>query len=247
MLPSLWKRAVTSRFVFVVNIVDWFVGASGLDGEILGLILHPAIGITVLSVSSLLIFEHIRDKARSGYLYGDPLCTLGLEMVVTPSLSPPESTPSDLPKQSSERMPPVVTHRGGEDFSLEVRASFTAYYYGYGWLSGPKVTRDKKFNLYWEQGTNSNISRGSIATIRIADWIDFGGYSKKLRVWGDRESVHSDGRVGGEWFTLRVELHANVTDESWEHHYRFRLKDGRFETGENHKVSASSLGRKLQS
>ena len=78
---AIWRRVITSRAVFVVNLVDWFVGASGLDGEVLGLIVHPAIAITLLTISTMLIAEHVRDKWRTRDLFGDPesaLCGLGL-------------------------------------------------------------------------------------------------------------------------------------------------------------------------
>ena len=86
-----------------MNIMDWFIGASGFDGKILGVVLHPAIGITLLSISTLLIFEHIRDKAKSGDLYGNPLCTLGL--------------------QSLGRTLPKVMSQGGNGNTLKVRST----------------------------------------------------------------------------------------------------------------------------
>ena len=115
---------------------------------------------------------------------------------------------------------------------MEVRASFTAQCYGYGWLSGPRVSRDKKFDLYWEQRITPHISRSAIATIRIANWgVDF-PYNRTLTVWGDGEIVHSEKTINKEWFNLRVELHARGIDESWEHRYRFRVKDRQFEIEE---------------
>ena len=225
MVSHMWKRTVENRPFFVLNVVDWVVGAAGFDGKVLGWAMHPAISISLLAVSSLLIFEHLRDKYKSGRMYGGELCSLKLP---TPprTLSPKHRTSVESTLKAD---PPEVKPRGGEDFTLEFRASFSAAHYGYGWLSGPGVTRQKPFDLRWKG--EQYIQEGDVAIIEIAELEQ--PYSRGLRMWDiHSDPIHKDESWGRrlhssgptEWLELRVEIRAHGVKGAWTHHYRFRLR-----------------------
>ncbi len=132
-------------------------------------------------------------------------------------------------KKRPPPMPPKITPRGGEDFTLELRASLTASHYGYGWISGPGVTRQSPFNLRWKG--EQYIREGDVAIIEIAELER--DYSGGLRVWENHSNiVHKDESWGRRlyrsgptgWLKLRVEIRARKVEGSWKRHYRFRLK-----------------------
>lgn len=230
---QIWRRAVSSRPLFAVNVADWFIGAAGLDGKILGWMMHPAIAISIISISSVLIFEHLRDRYYSNRLYGNPLVKLNLS-------DNPVRQRREFPRLIegiSNPNPPEITPRGGEDFSLELRANTESDYYGYGWLSGEGVTRTRKFDLEWIG--SRRVETGDVAVVRIAE-IDR-SYAQ-LIVWGDTgRVVHhdrtwswwSDTKWKTDWLQIRVELRARGAGKTWKRFYRFRLvKETGFEVEE---------------
>lgn len=245
---GLWQRFIASRSVLALNVTDWFVGAAGLDGKILGWIMHPAIAISILSISTLLIFEHFRDRWKSGSLYGEPTVSLGLK-------SPPPLVRGTRPVEPVDRRvvdPPDVTPRGGDTFALEIQYPATGSYYGYGWISGKGVSREELFHLYWEG--QHHKQEGETATIKIAELSS--GIHRELLVWGTRhngspEIVHKvrlwNGRIGNlephECLEIRVRIRTRGVAESWDHCYRFRMKKYRFEIDEVHNVGGG--GRSL--
>ena len=91
-----------------------------------------------------------------------------------------ESVPSEKPLTLPK--PPEITPRGSEDFSLEVRPSVTASYYGYGWIRGNGVTRSRMFHLRWIG--EHRIRSGDVATIKVAELS--GSYPRRLVVWGEK-------------------------------------------------------------
>ena len=218
-----------SQPLFAFNVGDWFVGATGLDGEILGMLVHPAIAITLMTASTTMTILHIHEKWKSGDLFDNPdLCSLRLD---TPEHRPVKKhVTSSRSVKSAADFVPEVSSCGGEDVSLEIRPSVTGQYYGYGWLGGNGVTRTKKFDILWQD--SHNIRSGDTATILIATLDD-----ASLNVWSSGYSIVHENNSWGwrrqgsssptDWLTLRVEIRASEFDGAWEHHYRFRLTSDR--------------------
>ena len=151
-----------------------------------------------------------------------------LRIVPAPELGNPALNQEFLGAESLAKDPPKVRPCGGEDFSLEIRPSFTGYYYGYGWLSGNNVTRSTKFNLLFTE--KHHIQKGDVAMIRIADLNP--PYMNELQIWSSHyDIVHKDSSWGDrlhryaptEWLQLSVEIRSREAEESWKHSYGFRL------------------------
>ena len=137
--------------------------------------------------------------------------------------------------------PPEITPRGGTEFTLELRYPVTAYFYGYGWISGTGVTNLGMFHLCWEGEHHKH--EGDIATIKIAKLT--GSYTKELTVWGKTDRgglkvVHKDklwqGKIyeisSEDWLRLRIEIHGRGVKGEWAHEYDFRLRKELFEVDE---------------
>ena len=92
-----WKWIITNRHVFAFNVIDWVIGAVGLDGEILGFLVHPAIAITLVTASTVMIVLHIREKWTAGGLLDNPeLCSLRLDPPPSPSRSAKKYNPPSI-------------------------------------------------------------------------------------------------------------------------------------------------------
>ena len=168
----------------------------------------PSIGLVWLMFTTL---PHIRSKFRASPVEQSHDARIESPIAESPAKDPPRVRPC-----------------GGEDLSLEIRPSFTASYYGYGWLSGDNVTRSTKFNLLFTE--RHHIRKGDVVMIRLADLNP--PHLNQLMVWDDNYAiVHKDASWGErlhryaptEWLQLRVEIRANGIEGSWEHSYRFRL------------------------
>ena len=126
----------------------------------------------------------------------------------------------------------VVTPKGGNAVTLEVCATNDDYYYGYGWLQGPCVTRQHHFDLQWQDNNNKKFLRaGDTDTIEIAT-IDGNDY-RKLWIHGDPSLVHIDDSQEiahrychtkpTEWYYLQVKIRSDGIHKSLDRKYRFRL------------------------
>ena len=125
-----------------------------------------------------------------------------------------------------------VTPKGGIAVTLEVCAKNDDYYYGYGWLQGPRVTRQHHFHLQWQYNNNKQFIRaGDTYIIEIAK-ID-GNPSRRLWIHGDASLVHIDksqeiayryrNTQPTEWYYLQVKIRSDIIHQSLDRKYRFRL------------------------
>ena len=148
---------------------------------------------------------------------------------VNPPIVPTKTPPV---KPSPVHLEPEITPHGGERFTLEIRYPSTASYYGYGWLTGPGVSRQEHFNLSWEG--NHHRTEGEVVTICVARIL-----SGALRVTDDDfRTVHEDREwdeplsyyYPTEWLTLKVEIRVRGRTRGWPHKFKFRMKHrGEFE------------------